>query len=171
MHSLKISCAGWLTLWWILLAAGCGAPPVEKSSQPATAPPGGSSGSLKRSASAPLYYLDRVGETVNPFEKQPVKVDVAGELTLSGWAVDPDHKAAPGGVEVVIDGTPYRAIHNLSRQDVADYFKVPAYEKAGYKFSMAASLLAKGQHQLMVRVISSDGTYFFEGAGLSLRVE
>jgi hypothetical protein len=73
-------------------------------------------------------------------------VDLTGELVLSGWAVDPEAKNVPGGVEIVIDKKPYRGDHSLSRQDVADFFKIPAYEKAGYRFSMPARLLGTGTH-------------------------
>ena len=125
---------------------------------------------LQRSAEKPLYNLERIGEVVNPFDKQPIGVPSSGNLTVIGWAVDGASKNAAGGVDVLVDGQPYKALAGQDRGDVADYYKIPAYGKAGFNYTAPASAFGRGKHSIVVRVISNDGKTYSEGLGLTIEV-
>lgn len=150
----------------------CSSPPTSPSSEKA-APKieaDGATAHLERSANKPLYNLERIGSVVNPFDKQPVAVPAASTLAVEGWAVDGASKSAAGGVDVLIDGQPYKAVAGRDRADVADFFKVPAYGKAGFAYSAPASAFGRGKHSIAVRVISNDGKTYSEGLDLTIDV-
>jgi hypothetical protein len=111
-----------------------------------------------------------VGAVVEPFTKQPVTVSAGGELILRGFAVDRESKNAAGGVDIAIDGMPFMAQYGIARPDVADYFKTPAYAKAGFLFTMPARMFGNGRHQLAVRVIASDKSTFYQSPALAIEI-
>jgi hypothetical protein len=160
-----------LVLLGCIVLVSCGPPPTSGPDTPRTVEPNGPTANLKRSEGEPLYYLDRVGDVVSPLTRPSLTVSLLGNLTASGWAVDQQSQAEAGGVDVAIDGKPYRAQYGLDRPDVADYFKVPAYAKSGYTITIPAIAVGRGKHQLAVRVISKDGTTYREGSRLVIEVQ
>jgi hypothetical protein len=157
----------------VCFSFSCSSPPTTAPSSEKAAPKveaDGATAHLERSANKPLYNLENIGSVVNPFDKQPVAVPVSGNLTVIGWAVDGATKSAAGGVDVLIDGQPYKALAGRDRADVADFYKVPAYAKAGFNYSAPASAFGRGKHAIAVRVISNDGKTYSEGLDLTIDI-
>ena len=86
----------------------------------------------------------------------------AGDDVLSGWAVDGQAVAPASGVDVAVDGHPYKAQYGIDRPDVAGTLKAPQYEKSGFSFVLHAGQMSKGRHTLAVRVISANRTSYTE---------
>lgn len=154
-----------------LFSEGCISGPTASSNSPTMPPSNGLTAGLPPLAKTPLYTLDKVGDVVNPFTKQPVEVKATSDIDLSGFAVDGIAQKPAGGVDIVIDGLPFRAHYGISRPDVAQYFKVPEYSQAGYSFSIAARYFGPGPHKLAVRVVSNDQTKYCEGPLLALVIK
>ncbi len=131
--------------------------PVAKPLPPGTTP------NLTRSDLAPLGVLDNIGPVADPAKQKAVQV--AGDTTfgITGWAVDEPKKAAAGGVDVVIDQTPYSAHYGSPRKDVASHFNQPAYDNSGFELMIAPGQLSKGQHSVSIRVISNDKKSYYQG--------
>ena len=126
---------------------------------------------MTRSATPPLYNLEKLADVASPLgQRQPVEVRASGNLTLEGWAVDRDAVALAGGVDVVIDGKSHAALYGRSRPDVAAYFKVPAYQNAGFSASVPFAAIGPGPHKLAIRVIAQDRRSYREGAVIELEV-
>jgi hypothetical protein len=143
-------------------------PPAEKSQF--TIQPDGVTPQLQRLTGKPLYNLEMIGNVIDPFPKQPVVVSASEVLSVVGWAVDGASKNAAAGVEVVVDGRPYRAEAKLDRPDVAAFYKAPEYRRAGFRFSAPASAFGAGKHVLSIRTIANDGKAYFEGLDLTLEI-
>lgn len=131
----------------------------------------GLSTNLPLNQAALVYNFEQVNDVINPFSTQPVKVQLSQQLKISGWAVDAPAKDLGKGVDVVIDGTPVSALYPSDRADVAKYFKIPAYGKAGFQLIMPALALAKGNHTVQVRLITKAGTAYYQGLPLDIFVE
>jgi hypothetical protein len=125
----------------------------------------------KAETTAPFSYIDRIGGTDNPFSRGSVVIARSDQLTLLGWAIDPDSTALAAGVDVAIDGVPYAARYGLDRPDVAAAFKAPACRQSGVEFSMPAALLSKAEHRLTLRVVPQGKKLYYESAAMVLRVE
>jgi hypothetical protein len=165
MSTLKFS----FVLLTLVLLVCCTAP---LATEPTGPPPAtGLSSNLQLKKVPPLYNLEQIGDVVNPFTKQPVKIAATGDLLVSGWAVDVEAKDLGKGVDVVIDGTPLAANYPSDRGDVATFYKNPAYAKAGFQLVMPASDLSKGAHSLLVRIITKDGTAYYQGLPVAIVVE
>jgi hypothetical protein len=150
--------------------AACG------GSSPATQPlaariiPNGISASLPLASQPFKYALDQVSGAAIPLNKA-LTVPVSGAITASGYAFDQVSKDLAAGVDVVIDGLPFIAHYQLDRIDVANYFKNPAYAKAGFTFSLAAGLFGPGKHELAVRVIANDRKSYSESPKVPFEIQ
>ena len=162
-----------LSLFFVL--GGCLRSPERGDTQTARVteirkPETGDSASLARKDNKPLYNLEYIGAVVDPAGKQPVRVELGNELLVAGWAVDAPSRAMAGGVEIVIDGTPYTAAYGLPRGDVAEHFKVPAYSNAGFSFRTAATNFGAGRHQIAVRILTNDKRSYYEGLPVAVDI-
>ena len=119
----------------------------------------------------PMTVIDQIGTARSPFGAGSVHVSGADELRVSGWAVDHPSKAAAGGVDVVIDKTPYPSTYGATRDDVADYFQRPAYRESGFAAGIPGGAIAKGEHVLTLRVVASDGRCYYQTRGIPMNVE
>jgi hypothetical protein len=135
----------------------------------AEAPPGLSEGLRKRPEPAG-FSLDRVGEALDPLNKQPAVVSAAQPILLQGFGFDPVAKAPAKGVDVVIDGKAYGTTYGAGRPDVSVYFKTPSLTPVGFKTSLPAGLVGVGDHQIVVRVIAADGKAYFDGPPIAFQV-
>jgi hypothetical protein len=118
-----------------------------------------------------MTVIDQIGTARPPFGAGSVHVSASNELRVSGWAVDHPSRAAAGGVDVVIDRTPYPSTYGATRDDVADYFQRPAYRESGFAAGIPAGAIAKGEHALMLRVVASDGGCYYQTRGIPVIVE
>jgi len=115
--------------------------------------------------------LDRVGEVTEPAGKAPVVIALSGDIVASGFAIDEAAHALAGGVDIAIDSLPFGAHYQLDRPDVATFFKTPAYEKAGFQFTMPAKFFGKGKHTLVARAIANDRKAYYEGPPVTLDIQ
>jgi phosphoglycerol transferase len=119
----------------------------------------------------PQMIIDQIGAARAPFDAKGVHVSPSSEVKVTGWALDPSHKSTAGGLDIVVDRTPFASMYGLSRDDVAKYFQHPEYRDSGFVASIPREALTKGEHTLRVRVVSSDGKCYRESPGLSLIVD
>ena len=130
----------------------------------------GSSGTLTLSKLECACFLDYIGPVVNPAGQNSVEVAADQGVTFSGWAIDELHKAAAGGVDVVIDGMPYSARYGVERGDVAGHYNNAALRNTGFEWTLAPGQLSKGLHSVSLRVIASDRKTYYQGPGIQFRV-
>ena len=118
---------------------------------------------LPKSAGVARCALERINDTWSPQTKQPVPVSFGAPVTFVGWAIDEQHKAIAGGVDILIDGMPYAANYQLERGDVADFLKVPGYKNSGFSAIVPPSkLVEKGHHDVTFRVLANDGKSYYD---------
>jgi hypothetical protein len=117
---------------------------------------------MKRLNADGLFFnLEHVNQVVQPAAGTVVPVARSGNLTLSGWAIDPVARNAAGGVLVIIDGKVHAAEYGIGRGDVASAFKTDACLKSGFTLSIPANSLSVGRHTIVVHVmnVAQDGVY------------
>ena len=103
---------------------------------------------------APLMAVDEFG--LEWEQGQPDR------LHVQGWAVDPVSGLTAAGVLVEVAGRSTWLPTGRSRSDVAEYFHDRAYERAGYGGFVDVSGLPPGQHEVAIKVVSSDRRGYFE---------
>lgn len=146
----------------------CGKKDEASSPTPAAspAPPPlqpGISQTLIRNTGEPFYVFDSLGPINYPAVQKSIQVSGDSDIGISGWALDVSKKGPAGGVDVVLDQTPYSARYGMDRTDVASHFNRPDYTKSGFQLTLARGRLTKGPHSVSVRVISSDKKSYNEG--------
>jgi hypothetical protein len=154
----------------LALTICCGPPPTTGPGDNISVTPNGPSAHLARLEGPPLYSLEKVGDVEQPSFAADIPISHAGQLVVAGWAVDRTAKVAAGGVDVAIDGKAYAAEYGAPRNDVAEYFKTPAYDASGYRFSAAAAAFDKGKHRLALRVLNVGKTGYWEGATFAIEL-
>ena len=161
-----------ITLLLAAVSFSCGKKEPESSgtapaASPAPAPPAplapGISQNLARNTGAPFYNFDSFGSVQFPTTKTGVQISSAAANPILGWALDVSKKGPAGGVDVVIDGTPYSAQYGIERSDVATHFNRPDYARCGFQLVLSPKQIGTGQHAVAIRVISSDQKSYNEG--------
>lgn len=101
---------------------------------------------IKNENRAPEIVLDTVSHTDS------------GTVCGNGWAADPDDGAPVSRVEIWLDGV-YKTNASLGgdRADVALYYDRSDYQYSGYAFSLTASGLQPGQHELLAKAFDTEG--------------
>jgi hypothetical protein len=110
-----------------------------------------------------FYNVDLVNGRALPKER-PLLIDASdGELTIGGWAVDPQAEVGAAGVYVSIDGKrEVQCAYGLERKDVASFYNNPRYAASGWVVSIPPSLLEKGRHTLTLKVLSADRQGYYQ---------
>ena len=121
----------------------------------------GVSRGLPCKANPGLCFLDWVNSVSTGV--QEVSISSREATVFKGWAVDAHSGTVAAGVDVVVDGGPYRAIYGIARKDVAQAIN-PAFKNSGFEFSLAPGVLSKGTHSFNIRIIASDGRAYYEGS-------
>lgn len=132
-----------------------------------TAPSEGLSAGLPKRPQVAGFFLDHLGQAVDPFNRRPAATAASADVRLDGFAFDPIAKAPAKGVDVVIDGTAYGTRYGAARPDVAAYFKVPALAATGFRTTLPAGTLKPGTHTAVVRVIAADGAGYYDSPTLA----
>ena len=145
--------------------AGAPAPaPQQEAAQPAATAAATATETFSNSLPAPLAGKKfQVGGKANAellnkkkFEKI---ADVSSEdgFELDGWAFDEKSKSVPETVVIELvssaDGSKYYATASRStrkRDDVAKFFKEPAFEKAGYQVNADIKAVPPGEYEIIV---------------------
>jgi 2-polyprenyl-3-methyl-5-hydroxy-6-metoxy-1,4-benzoquinol methylase len=113
----------------------------------------------------PLFYLDSLNTNTDPCRaREPITVNPDKEpaLTLSGWAVDPLAQRGAAAVILTVDEHRFLFGGGHPRPDVATHFGVPSYGDAGFTDSILTQTLGLGRHTLRFRVLSFEGTSYFD---------
>ena len=171
-----------LTLVVLGIVLSCGkkdletdAAPKTGSTAPVSAPAAkplapGVTPNLTRSELTTLCIVDNIGPVGDPAKQKSVQVSGDKTFGITGWAVDESKKTVAGGVDVVIDQTPYSAHYGSERKDVAGHFNQPAYTASGFELMIAPGQLPKGQHSASIRVISNDKKSYYQGPVIQFAV-
>jgi hypothetical protein len=141
-------------------------PPPAAATAPAAAAPvaKGMTEGLARLDGAPNFYLDQIGQAVDPVNKRPAVTAASQPLVIIGFAYDGGQMAPAKGVDVVIDGVARPAAYGQPRPDVASYLKAPKLTDVGYNLTLPPGAIAPGEHRLSVRVVAADGSGYAETA-------
>ena len=123
-----------------------------------------------RSLSENACFLDRIGNISNPCGRDLVRVEAGIEIQFSGWAVDVGARSPAAGVDVVIDGAPFRSNYGIRRPDVSEFFKNQDYRDSGFSLTLPAGTLGAGQHVAFLRVWRRDKTKYHDGLNLPFTV-
>lgn len=134
------------------------APPAA----PAAPPTEGMSAGLAKRAEPAGFFLDHVGQAVDPRGHPPAETAAAAPILLDGFAFDPTAKTPAKGVDLVVDGKTYGAKYGAARQDVANFFKAPGLVNVGFTTTLPPGTLAAGPHVVVVRVVAADGRGYFD---------
>jgi FkbM family methyltransferase len=133
-------------------------------------PPAGISPDLRFSAAVSACVLDHIGAVHDPLAQRSVHVSGGKGIRFSGWAVDEPNQTVAGGVDLIINQTPYRALYGWQRMDVAAHFKHMAYQSSGYLLDLPPGILPNGKHVVSLRTISYDKTSYYQGPTVEFTV-
>jgi hypothetical protein len=122
--------------------------------------------SLPPCAGAPLITIDQIGTSRAPFGVDGVVVPASSSVKISGWALDHLHRSPATGVDVALDRSLIPATYGLVRPDVAAYFQRRGYEESGFIAVVPASSLPAGEHWLGLRVVSFDGSCYYQASSI-----
>jgi hypothetical protein len=92
-----------------------------------------------------------------------VSIAFGDSTVFSGWAVDARSGTLAEGVDVVVDGIPYRATYGVTRHDVAQVYGNPTFESSGFRLSLAPGVLRRGVHSFAFRILAKDCRTCYEG--------
>jgi hypothetical protein len=138
-------------------------------------PADGISDGLERSKEQSRCNVEMIGTVTSPLGSaeamKNILVSSAKAIPIIGWAVDFNAKALASGIELAIDGRPYKAKYGESRPDVSAALKNPVYTNSGYTFVLPADSLTPGKHSLELRVLSSDAKRFYSLGPFEFRAE
>lgn len=109
----------------------------------------------------PGFYLDNIGPAFDPMNT-PAVAPADEPLMFQGFGFDPVALAPAKGVDLVVDGRVYPTTYGHDRQDVADFKKVPGLVPVGYRTTLPAGALQPGPHEVVVRVIATDGSGYYQ---------
>jgi hypothetical protein len=163
----------------MLALAGCDQPKPREGTAPAAPqaaapPPQGvqtpASTGLARQEAMATFTLDKINDQPDPYNK-PATIPSTTPATFQGFIFDPVAKQAGKGADVVIDGAAYGTAYGHSRQDVAGYFKNPAVANSGFLVTLPVGIIKPGQHTVTIRVVSSDGTGYFDSAPIKFTAQ
>ena len=118
----------------------------------------------------PAFYLDRINSAKDPLNF-PALVSGGAPIEMTGFGFDVVAKAPAKGIDLVIDGKPYGAVYGAPRPDVAADKKIPALAATGYHMTLPGGTLTKGPHQVVVRVLTADGSAYYQSPVISFTVE
>ena len=125
-------------------------------------PADGTSRGLPRESNIHSCFVDWIN-SVPAGTAREVSVSFGDSTIFDGWAAEAQSGTLAGGVDVVVDGIPYRATYGSARDDVAEAQRNPALRNSGFRFTLAPVYLSRGFHSFTIRVIALDGRAYYEG--------
>lgn len=144
------------------------AAPAPKPAAPPIAP---SAVGMPKHEGVAGFYVDYVATAPDPLNKQPAVIAAGQPVTIGGFGFDAVTKQAAKGVDLVIDGKAYGVTYGSPRADVAAFYKTPALTNVGYGVTFPADSFAKGDHVIVVRVVSADGKSYQESVPVKFQVQ
>lgn len=145
-----------------------GPAPAASAEAPTLAPP--ASVGLARRPEMAVFSLDMINQAPDPLNN-PAKIKSGVPTTFSGFGFDPVARTAGKAIDIVVDGVPYGTTYGSERQDVAGYYKTEAVRPSGFRVTLPAGTVSRGQHEVVVRVVAADGKSYFDSAVLSFRAQ
>jgi hypothetical protein len=142
--------------------------PAAPDGPSAAAPPALSAG-LKPRPEFPGFYLDRINEARDPLNI-PATLPADTPLEMTGFGFDGVAMAPAKGVDLDIDGRLFGTTYGAPRPDVATNKKVPALAATGYRAVTPAGALKPGLHHVVVRVVTADGTAYYQSPVITFTV-
>lgn len=112
-----------------------------------------------------LYSIDMINNSNSEEQKYQIKLNSKNNdfCNIEGWAVDSNAGLPAGGVFFNIDGkVNIPALYGIERQDVADSYKNKNYKYSGFSGNLAIYSLSKGEHVLLVKVITHDKKHYYQ---------
>jgi hypothetical protein len=104
------------------------------------------------------FCLDLLGSAAPAVPPEKTRAQVSqGQLFCRGWIVFAWDPGQLKKLELVIDGRAYEAGLGRLRRDVAEHFKEPEFEHAGFVCLVDAAGLKPGGHRLTWRAVSVRG--------------
>jgi hypothetical protein len=168
---MAVNCRLFPLVCALIIFVSCARPPEAQEGQNDDLTRGNTA-SMRGNRKQPLYNLEYIGSIVEPASKGPVHLRLNAEFSVKGWAVDPEAQKAAGGVEILIDGIPYRATYALPRKDVADHFGIPEYASAGFALTTkTGGAIGRGMHRVAVRILTNDRASYYEGLPVAVGIE
>lgn len=133
-------------------------------------PADGASPGLPSEMQNGLCILDWINSTPAAAVRE-VSLPFGHSTVFSGWALDVQNGTVAGGVDIVIDGVPYRATYGIARSDVAKARGNVLLESSGFRFSLGPGALRRGVHSVTIRVLTRDCRAYYEGYSVQLIVD
>ena len=115
--------------------------------------------------------VDQIGESRAPFGDTGARIHSSIDSKVSGWAVDHPNRAPASGVDLVIDRMVFPSSYGAHRNDVAQFFRRPSYRDTGFNATIPAHAIAAGEHWLSLRVVSSQGSCYYQSPSVRLTVD
>jgi hypothetical protein len=103
------------------------------------------------------FHIDKFGAVNSIRDGQTHRLPAAEEIVVSGWALDSGRRQAASAVDFVIDGRVYRSQTRVPRGDVAHAYGSHDYFRCGFMSAFPPGALARGTHDVEVRVVVGDG--------------
>jgi len=93
------------------------------------------------------YALEAINEIDTPLSKPRIPIRAGQRIEMRGWAVDKRAADQPPGA-ADIGGKIFPCEYGSWREDVAAYFKTPAFAGSGYTCEIPAATLSPGEYVL-----------------------
>ena len=146
--------------------------PVADLPEPRNAmpPADGASAGLPCEMQGGLCILDWIN-SIPTAAGRGVSLPFGHSTVFLGWALDVQSGTVAGGVDILVDGVPYRATYGIARSDVAKAHENVLLESSGFRFSLPPGALSRGIHSFAIRVLARDCRACYEGPSGQLVVD
>lgn len=95
-------------------------------------------------------------------------ISVSGDkIEIAGNYVDAVRGEAAAGVVVLIGDKTFTTVYGGERPDIAKAHNNPKYLKSQFYVNVPASAVAKGAHEVAVRVIASDRSGYYDSGAVA----
>jgi hypothetical protein len=115
------------------------------------------------------FHIERINGQQPDHKTLKIKEN---QLTITGWAVDRLSRQTASKIFIRIGDRLYRADDGHPRQDVAEAYKIPSYERCGWTFEIPTYILQRGCHPMTLVILTHDGTgYYIPGESRNIIIE
>ena len=97
--------------------------------------------------------------------ESPVLIDrkLQETIIIAGWAVDSKANDVASAVFIVINGEMnIPTVYGIERVDIAQAYNNPNFKNSGYFAIFSSSILDEGENTISLKIVSKDGTYFYD---------
>jgi hypothetical protein len=97
--------------------------------------------------------------------ESPVLIDrkLQETIIIAGWALDFEANDVASAVFIDINGEMnIPTVYGIERADVAQAYNNPNFKNSGYFAIFSSSILDEGENTISLKIVSKDGTYFYD---------